>query len=273
MNGILNTPNKNSKLQFTSDIFDLGYLLLTCALGDLNLYDYTGFLDLNKLKSVIELFNKSTHKQARDACCILHSEQELRKFHSETLSTTRLKDAGSKSPLQNNFQLKSPKDQDNLSTYQQKASIPFTLLELLESKGRYSADFIDLLCKCLQLQSTNRPAAKILIAHKFFSSDHISVGPIADLSELINVSRKGKEAQLDERSADDQLNRVFEAMKIVLLNREAREKMSNLINGKNHDDIQSREYRKLKDLAAEFGVPISKVLNKFKDEILPTLSI
>ena len=265
----INSNNSNqSTRQFANDIFDLGFLLLTCAVGNLKFYDNTGFFNLEKLKNTVELF-VNIRGQTRDFCCLLHCEAELRKFHSEISPTTRLGDPITQPPLQNN--LISSKNQDGASTLHKKDTMSFSLLELLQTNNRHSEEFIDFLCNCLQLRSSNRPDAKSLANHKFLSEKSLSTGPLMSIPELVATSKRLSDSQSNEESSHERLVRVFEAIKLVLLNRDARGKMLKFTNEKRFENPQSREYRKLQDLAAEFGVPVNKIKSKLRDEVLPTL--
>lgn len=260
--------SKKLPQQFAADIFDFGYLLLTCALGSLEFYDSTGFLNPENLKQVIELY-LNNRRPGRNDCCLLHNEADLRKFYSGLNSTTKLRNTERKSPLKNNFQLKSPTADENNSLSNKKVQAPFSLLELLQKNNRCSDSFIDFLCNCLRLQG--RPEARSLINHVFLSTEHVSSGPLMKLSELIATNQRDTEPQTSEKLNEEHLDRVCEAIKIVLMNGDAHEKMRKFAREKLYENPQTREHRKLQDLANELGVPIKKVLEKFQQEIFTDL--
>ena len=251
---------------FSSDIFDFGYLLLICALGNLELYDSTGFYSLENLKSLIDLL-PSSRRQGKNFCCILHSEEDLRKSHCELSPTKKFGGSGPKSPLHNNFQLKSPKNQDSNSSSNKKASAPFTLLDLLRRNRRHSETFVDFLCNCLRVDSHARSDASSLLSHEFLNESQVSSGPLVSLSELISSNRKEQAFELSNNLNEDHLNRVGEAIKIVLVNHEIKEKLLKFSDQNIYESRKGREYQKINALAMEIGVPIASVIEKFRNEI------
>ena len=256
------TTKPHHPQQLSSDIFDLGYMLLSCALGDLNLYDRTGFYDLSNLQSLMKGIH-SQGRQIKNSCCLLHSEQELRKYHFERSLVAKSEEQ--KITLKNNF---AQKQQDNSEPDYNTGRRPFTLLELLSINNRYSDSFIDFLCNCLQITPGSRLEARSLLDHEFLSSTHMSSGPLMSFSELTLTNKK--DAGLSgssEKIHEEHLTKVIEAVKIVLLNRGARDKMAKYINVNLIEHPQSREYRKLYELANELKMPISKVLARFRNEI------
>ena len=245
-----------------SDVFDIGYTLLTCALGNLEFFDSTGFYTLEGLKSLIDSFVLHRRHQ-KNYCCLLHSEEELRKFNVGLTVTSMGKDSSRKPPLTNNFQLRTPRTNETLTS--RRYTAPFTLLELLQSSERHSDSFIEFLCCCLRLDSTARLEPESLLEHEFLSQSHISLGPQMLLPEFVNSSRKELDQSPSQRLNEAHLDRVCDAIKIVLMNKEAKNSIASM--GKSYATPYTREHRKMKELAAEMAVPVVTVIAKFKEEV------
>jgi len=262
--GLNNLHDKNQT--FSSDIFDLGHLLLTCALGNLEFFDPSGFYSLENLKSLKDLV-PSYRRHTKNFCCVLHNEEELRRWFCELSPTRKLRETGQKAPLTNNFALKSPKNQDSNSSSSKRTPSPVSLLDLLRRNNRFSDSFIDFLCNCLQIESNSKPSTKSLLDHEFLSETHTSHGPILSLSELLSTSRKHQENKQSNSINEEQLTRVTDAMKIVLMNREIKEKLAKYSHNELYENKASREYQKLTTLATELGVPLSSLIDKFRNDL------
>lgn len=250
--------NPEQSNHYYGDIFDLGYLLLTCALGNLELFDPSGFYSLENFK---DLTRSSQRSRLKNTCCILHCEEELRKSHYEFSPTIRLRESGQKAPLLNNYQVKTPRSQRSSNGLNNsKATYPFTLLELLRRHNRFSEAFLDFLCCCLQINSTARRDIRTLLEHEFVSTTHTSLGPFLSLNELLSSERKFQ----DNHENEEHVVQVFEAIKIVLLNSDGKERFTAITNPNVLNNRNSREYRKISDLAYELGVSIESLINRFR---------
>ena len=85
--GIQRVQNENidyidemiTQSNFSQDIFDYGFMLLQCAIGDFSFYDSSNLLTLENVKLAI----KRLHAQRRSSrtCCLIHSEGIVRKDH------------------------------------------------------------------------------------------------------------------------------------------------------------------------------------------------
>lgn len=258
----VNSPTERT-LSFSSDVFDLGYLLLTCALGNLDLFDTNGFYSLENLKFLLEML-PSSRRQTKSFCCVLHSEEELRRCYCELSPTRKLRDSGPKTPLINNFHAKSPSNQGSNSSCNKKA--PFTLLDLLRRNRRHSDRFIDFLCNCLKVDTHARCNTSSLLEHEFVRDDYVSSGPLISISEVINAN-KGETVEMSNKVNEEHLNRVCEAIQIVLVNREIKGKMTQFASNSVYENQNSREYQKIQALAMEIGVPVNNLIDKFRNEI------
>ena len=262
---------KNSKQPFSSDSFDLGYLLLTCALGNLDFFDVSGFYSLENLKTLIDIAS-SQRQKARNCCCLLHSEGELRRIHAEVSYTKQLRESDKKAPETDNFPLKTSRTHDSNYSSNKKSFIPFTLLELLQNNQRFSQSFIDFLCLCLRIDPNFRFGPKALLDHEFAAQSHAPSGPLVHLAELMSNHMMQPDLSLNNKLNEEHLNRVCEAIKIVLYNRDASEKIMRFASEKVYENTNSREYLKLSELAVELGVPVQKVIKKFREEIFAEAS-
>lgn len=270
-NGSMSQLNKeqNLALQMSTDIFDLGYMLLTCALGSLEFYDLTSFYSLENIKQVLELL-PSAKKCSKTWCCLLHSEVDLRKFCSSLETTSRFKESNKKL-VANNYGLNSQGIRDSHTV--KKSYYHFTLLELLQSQNRFSESFIDFLCACLKIESTQRPTTNNLLTHEFFSESHKSQGTPITFSELISVNKKRVEYSPKLRARQittdnhTQFDRVCEAIKIVLMNCDVRDKVNRIAVRKEYEKEGTRDHKKLLDLANELDISLDVVIERFRQEI------
>lgn len=87
------------------------------------------------------------------------------------------------------------------------------------------------------------------------------------LSELISTRTKQPEIELGNQLNEEHLDRICEAVKIVLLNPDTKQKMQRMMSRQTGNGINSREYLKISELAVEIGVPAKRALAKFRDEI------
>ena len=66
---------------------------------------------------------------------------------------------------------------------------------------------------------------------------------------------------------EEHLNRVCEAIQIVLVNRQIKGKMTQFASNSVYENQNSREYQKIQALAMEIGVPVNNLIDKFRNEI------
>lgn len=252
--------DENSKY-FASDIFDLGHCLLTCALGDLGLFDSSGFYSLNNLKYLMDLI-QSFKQTSKKWCCLLHNEKDLRKFQAGLNSTVRLKHS-LKCVLENNFI--GPKfvaqEQNAIQT-----DCALTLLELLKCHNRFSDEFVDFLCHCTKIDPNQRHDASKFVSHAFLGDDHSAPGVSITLAELLHsMQKEPREAQQPMSSSQgEELNRIFDAIKLVMLNCD-KSFLRQLLRVDNLQNPKSTTHKKLQDLACLLDIPFNDVMAKFKD--------
>ena len=87
------------------------------------------------------------------------------------------------------------------------------------------------------------------------------------LSELISTRTKQPEIELGNQLNEEHLDRICEAVKIVLLNPDTKQKMQRMMSRKAGNGINSREYLKISELAVEIEAPAKRAFAKFRDEI------
>ena len=135
------------------------------AIGGLEILESEYFSPSN-LKEVFDK-RKRTKKENRKQtyCCLLHYHDNI------TFEELRGRSKGVV-----------PLPSDN-----SKPKPIFNLVKLILE--RYSSSFVDLLCKCLRFDPEQRPKAKVLLKHKFFSSDKLHrSSPVISLIDLLQIS-------------------------------------------------------------------------------------
>ena len=242
--------NQQQHIDFSSDIFDLGYLLLVCALGNLSIYDPTGFYELDNLKWLVRSVAGSG-----DFCCLLHSEHELRKYYCEHSSTVRLRGSRSNKFREEGTNLM---EQGELGCSNTKKAAPFTLLDLLSFNSRFSDNFIDSLCKCLQICPSGCLGTQQLINHAFINpEDNCADYPIR-FSELIQIREQAQSSR-----AQNQEYQLYKVLDAVMAASSGWNRNSQGLSNNFFDRLQN-EPQKLEDLAAELGVSKELILDKLE---------
>ena len=226
---------------FSQDIFDYGFMLLQCAIGDFSIYDSSNLLALENVKLAI----KRLHVQRRSsrACCLIHSEAIVRK----TVELLKHK---------NHSQAKSNEPEDFY--------VP--LVEVLEQRDRFSKNFEEFLCACLKIDSSQRFDIKDLAIHDFLLDSHISQGPLLSMKELMNIEATEAYFKKEEgiNLSEKHLNKLSEALKVAFLNRNIKDKFKKRIQ-----NVQNRKNDEIRmnDLANELSVPVELVETVIMDSL------
>ncbi len=228
-------------------------MLLQCALGDLSMYDPTGLLTLENLKNVLD--SRALKKASPNACCLLHSEEIVRKLVSSannSYNNTTVK----KKVITNSFMLRSPKASDLKSPTHSNSSgssLHIPLLEALKMGNRFSEQFIDFLCNCLKLDEGSRMNDRELLCHNFLSEDHSCKGPNISLKEFLKIGVKDHidHKQVIANIKHNHLEKFTEALNVVFLNGSVKEKFLRMLK---KDPLQKLEEKKIQELAQELEV-------------------
>ena len=249
----------------SQDIFDIGLILLQCALGGFEVYDVNNFYATESIKQVLDKVKSS--KMTHRYCCLLHNEEILREMcttPSISVSTFNTK----KQPLTNNFSIKSPRTILSIETVKVNAS----LYQIFQQQGRYSESFIDLLCLCLKIGPTERSDAKALLNHEFFSKNHVSLGPKILMSEIMNVYNSNFSCKMEDqrnKNANNFLNvqvdRFLEGLKMVFMSGDVRENFDQMLMKTGVKEINNR---KIIDLATELECDPVKLWKIIMKEIV-----
>ena len=251
------TPFKESQAQ---DIFDFGYVLLQCALGDFSMSDPTGILTLENLKGLLD--SRALKKHSQNACCLLHSEELVRKLLSSannSYNNTTVK----KKIITNSFLLRSPRATDIKNPSQSAPSLYIPLLEVLTTGNRFSEEFEDFLCCCLKLEESKRIKARDLLNHSFLSEDHNCKGPNISLKEFLKIVVKENESSkhVVTNFTQNHLEKFTEALSVVFLNKNVQDKFERMIK---KDPFQKVDDKKIQDLANELEVEPNKLWEHVK---------
>lgn len=240
---------------YSQDIFDLGFMLLQCALGDLTLYDSSNLLSLKNVKTALD---HPALKRAikKDVCCFLHNEELMREI------LRLLPEMSPPKILQNNSHVK----EDSKESYSSSAPSHVSLLELLTLGNRFSKSFLDFLCCCLKLDSTKRPNIHHLLSHEFLNSTS-SQGPLVNLSELLKMEMKDTnwlEGECAEGMAEKHLDKFIEALRLAFLDQNMRIKFDSIVHL--HRKTETTE-KKIADLAHELGLSPTKLSERLSDKL------
>lgn len=203
-----NTPN--------NDIFEIGLILLYCAIGDIELFDCNaGSGDLKKnsdemketmfLKSDTNFFLNDRKKELKteenmefdkeiigSSCCLLHLLWEcceekkvgdyLKKRHSSKF----------------------------FKSFSRKNGI---FMKIILQK-RFSKEFIDFLCCCLRFEQKNKVDIEIMMDHSFFNSN-IEKGNNISLKEIVRISSNWK-LNSSDFAIKETIGHIIQSLFIVL---------------------------------------------------------
>jgi hypothetical protein len=257
----------NTAFSMPQDIFDFGLLLLICALGPLEYYDTTNFFTPETLHQLIDLV--PSKKLTKGVCCLIHSEEHLRKVIAGAQLSCPSSAQLPKTPLNNNFQ--SPKSKDcpkinhNNPNDNNTRTNEFNILWHL--KNRFSESFIDFLCSCLKIDPDHRVNCDLLLAHEFLSENHHSLGPTVNIKELLQMGNVNQlnTKEITNTMSHQQLDKFCEAMRLVFMNKEIKENFYEMLN---RTPTKTIEDKKLSDLAVELDVPASIIWDRIQNNVL-----
>lgn len=255
---ILSTKRSHAPLDviyknFSQDIFDMGFMLLQCALGDLSLYDNSDTFTLKNIRTVIENpgFKKALK---RNSCCFLHHEEIVRE------AIGFMPGVGNKNKA---YLHEKGVDSSNFVS----SSTQTSLLELLTQDGRFSKNFIDFLCLCLRFEYTQRLDTQTILTHEFLSEKHQCNGPLVSLNELLKTEIKDAASlgvKYAEGMAENHLEKFIEALKIVLLDKSIQLKFEAIVHLNRKTENTER---RITELAHEFGLTTTKLYEKLADAL------
>ena len=252
--------------QNSQDIFDIGLILLHCALGGFELYDTNNFFASDSIKQVLD--KVQSNKGISGYCCLLHDEDVLRRF-SAANNTSANSIYAKKQPLTNNFSVKLP------HSILETSRISQSLYQILQKQERYSTNFLDLLCSCLKIDPFQRSDAKTLLNHEFFSDNHINLGPKIYLSEIMNIYNSNFSSKLMDNNnqgngninnfSNIQVDRFLEGLKMVFMSGDIKGKFDKMLIKTGTKEIKNR---KIIDLAIELEYDPVKLWNIIRQEII-----
>jgi len=243
---------------FAQDIFDFGFILLQCALGDLSTYDLNNFITLENLKSVISCL---ASQKKTDCCCLLHDEDLVRKlisingFHMTNNKKAEESYGRKRKGLLEDLNL-------NQSFY---PDAPYlSLYEVLSSSNRFSEGFLNFLCGCLKLDSDQRHSAESFLDHEFFNEYHEPCGPQLSFQEVLKLTQRSI-GKGHENEQEKEVNKIGEALRVVFLNRHVKDKFDMMVSRSNKGELDEK---RVMDLAGELGVSAQKLKKKLTESDL-----
>ena len=246
--------NNNSQ----SDIFEIGLILLYCAIGDIELFANNGgsgalkkknsnisseeikdsmFLKsdtnflLNDRKKELKTFENNVHFESGASCCLLH-------LFFDCCDEKKLKEYLKKSHSSNFFK-----------TFCRKNGV--LMKNILEKK--YSADFLDFLCVCLSFDPKNKQCYENSLSHKFLNNK-CSINHEITLKEITKISSNWN---LNKSSyvIKDKIGHILQSICIVLEEKEI--KRGSFFNEKN---VEKLAY----ELGYSLGISIQTITEMVK---------
>ena len=238
------------------DIFDFGFLLLQCALGDLSTYDLNNLITLENVKNVIS--SLSSQKKT-DACCLLHNEELVRKLISinapHITSSKKVEESYGRKRIQLLEDLNL-----NQSFY---PDAPYLSLHEVLSTNRFSEAFISFLCSCLKLDAEQRCSAENLLEHEFLNEYHETCGPQVSFQEVLKLVKSSNRGLENEQ--EKEMNKIGEALRMVFLNRHVKDKFDLMVSRSNKGELDEK---RVMELAGELGVSARKLKKKLTESSL-----
>jgi len=231
----------------SQDVFDFGYLMLTCALGGLELFDTDGFV--SKLRALLAEIEKKPQERNK-YCCLIHNQ--------ELISSVVLQNAD-----EDIFLNKPVKVQRNNTITFEKSPKKQTILSIKDflTCNNYSKDFIDFLCSCLKFDPNKRGSLRSLFTSRFLQDSH-SRGPNTSIHDLIKISTQWNHNNPlkpeIQGPSEGQLKKLCDALAMVLPNchQTSQDPKSNKLEILKK--LNSRSHR-IRSLSSELGLPASKV--------------
>ncbi|EGR30587.1 protein kinase domain protein [Ichthyophthirius multifiliis] len=228
-----NLPLKQ-QIQQADDIFQLGLLILICGVGSLNTLE-----NLNLIIEGIYILLEDQNKENptyKDVCCLIHSENII-------------------------YQIINQKQNINIQTQNN-----LTINNLI-NKDRFSANYISFLCNTLQFNYSKRSSLQKLLKHPLINQNtEINISNNINIQELLKISLDWtKQAQLPleyQGAGIQQLERVCDAMILVLPNCEKWFKTSNYMEYTRHIKHLNKDSSQIKVLANDFGINANIVYEK-----------
>lgn len=224
------------------DIFDFGFLMLKCAIGDLDFFGISDFT--NKLKIFIEEYIKRPEERHK-FCCVVHDEDAI---SSISLPSGDEKDKNKGRRGSGNF-------------------VPFHVsIKDFLAAGNFSKNFKDFLCCCLRFDPNQRFTASSLL-NSAFLQDKKTAGPLTTLTEVLQTSTQlGKNAVLPEKyqvASEKQLDKLCNALAVLLSH--------SIVCDDGNEGKKTRGLEKLtlesaviQDLACDLGLTPKKVLMELR---------
>ena len=240
------SPKNSDDIQqqaIAQDIFDFGWLMLKCAVGDL---EFFGEADFSlKLKVFLDEYNKRPEER-HHYCCVLHDEDLISSINPAFPDYDVVKYRSRKASRKEKFQL--------------------GLKDLL-SASNFSQHFVDFLCGCLRFDPGQRSSASSLLSSSFIKNGKTQ-GPSTSLVELLKLSTQTpKDVILPaqyQAASEKHLEKLCSALAMIWSQSSVMSKPSD-----NEMDIRRLQYMNansmaIQDLAFELGLPAGKVFKHLK---------
>eukprot|EP01017_Pseudomicrothorax_dubius_P006805 TRINITY_DN12010_c0_g1_i1.p1 TRINITY_DN12010_c0_g1~~TRINITY_DN12010_c0_g1_i1.p1 ORF type:complete len:311 (+),score=57.39 TRINITY_DN12010_c0_g1_i1:237-1169(+) len=226
------------------DIFDFGLVLLAAAIGGLDIVDVDeqcakilGSIPQELLDQFKEL------SESKKSCCVIHQQELITHFLDNHDQSTHESLSGEKEKL--------------------------TIFQVLKTFGRFSSDFIEFLCLCLQLDASSRPTAKQLLSHRFFRGCREKYESTLTLEEVLTIDYSWNQMAFtsseEKEPALSKIEKICEGLNMVLYHCNRWFK-----GGQFHPNLVAifkgnrPENKVIEDIALETGVEISFALEKLR---------
>lgn len=239
------------------DIFDFGFLLLQCALGDLSTYDLNNLITLENVRNVIS--SLSSQKKT-DVCCLLHDEDLVRKLisiNAPHMTNKKVEESYGRKRIQLLEDLNL-----NQSFY---PDAPYLSLYEVLSTNKFSEAFLNFLCSCLKLDAEQRCSAENLLEHEFLNEYHETCGPQVSFQEVLKLVKSSNSGNGMENEKEKEMNKIGEALRMVFLNRQVKDKFDFMVSRSSKGELDEK---RVSELAGELGVSARKLKRKLTDSNL-----
>lgn len=246
---------EQKRLEFAHDIFQVGYLMLICAIGGLDILDVhdVTYERIKQFVAETEIANPQ-----KKLCCLLHSPEFFNYFGGDFQKDTFGR-----------------KKQGTTLLTTKAISIDMLLI----SNQKFSNEFRDFLCQTLRFDPAARPNPRTLLEHPFFTKKKELKNADISLEDLLGISsqwsRQGA-LPFDHRYASEkQLEKIYEGAAVVLQNCEQYFKLG-LISGNVKNLLkrsQGKPVESIEEIAEDLGISKDVIAQKLADifSALPSL--
>ncbi len=233
----------SDKVTLAQDIFDFGFLMLICAVGGLEFFESSEFME--KARIFLDELAKKPQERSK-YCCLIHNE--------DLIASVKL--PNHEGVFLNGKPARVIKPSGLVLEKSSKPSSHINIQDFLKTQN-FSQEFIDFLCGCLKFDPYERTSISSLLKSPFITNKSTK-GPSVGLSDILKISHTwSKNSVLPSEYqgySERQLNKLVETLTLVLPNCE--KKPSKFFD---EFEMLTPNSQVIVDLANELGLPSIKV--------------